>query len=399
MIFDNHSKPKIENILDQISSLIAQGYDKDYSTKQLKAFKIKKDDFEEFWEIAKARIKGKEKFRDTNKMFMSLNDLRFATPDFIADYRAKRLKGNIIVDLCSGIGSQTIAFAKICKKVISVEINPRKVEYAKKNAALYGLGNIEFICGDAVSEETIKKIAAAKADIIFCDPERLASEEERKIETVKFLPEIIKKYSKIGKSLAIEVPPQLAPDKIGFDCEKEYLSVKGELNRLTLYFGSCKKCERSVAAISADTSSEERICSSENKLALEKSGKALKYIYDVDKAVLKSGLLEELYFKLGSEFFIFKMTKKNLFLTSDQKINSAFLQGFAVLEEVAGEWSQAEKALERLEAKKVILRGEIDQKDYWGIREALEEKLSGTEIIYLFILEGSFLICKKFDKD
>jgi len=49
---------------------------------------------------------------------MSETDLRFATSSVIAKYRADKLRCNSIIDACSGIGLQTIFFAKTCKKVI-----------------------------------------------------------------------------------------------------------------------------------------------------------------------------------------------------------------------------------------------------------------------------------------
>ena len=35
-------------------------------------------------ELARARLKGKEKFKDASKLFFNLSDLRFATPDVVA---------------------------------------------------------------------------------------------------------------------------------------------------------------------------------------------------------------------------------------------------------------------------------------------------------------------------
>lgn len=354
-------------------------------------------------ELVRARVKGKEKFMDANKLFFTLSDLRFATPDFIANYRAKRLKCSVIVDLCSGCGFQTIAFAKTCKKIISVEIDSRKIEYARKNADVYGLKNIEFILGDAVSVDVIKKIS--KADVVFCDPERLPSEEERKIENIKIVGEIIKKYSKITKNIAIEVPPQLTPDKIEFDCEREYISFNSELNRLTLYFGKLKK--NNVSAVSLP--SEERIFEGKKK-RLDYS-RALKYIYDVNKAVLKANLVEELAFNIEKDIFmlenrncfqhpkntpifaIFKKIKKNLFLTSDNNISSVFLTGFLVLDNV--NIRNVADSLKNNNAKSVILRGEIPEQDYWKLRNSFESGLTGSDVLYLFIFGDNALVCRK----
>ena len=173
-------------------------------------------------------------------------DLRWATPEIAAKYRAQRLKCAVIADLGCGIGFQAFAFAKTCKKVYAVDIDKEKIAFAEKNAQELGLKNIEFIHGDALSEKVLKQLK--DVEIVFCDPERLPEERKRTIGTIKpSIPELLKKYSAITEKIAIEFPPQITD--IPFDCEKEYLSVDGQLNRLTLYFNGLQKCGRSAVIL------------------------------------------------------------------------------------------------------------------------------------------------------
>ena len=131
------------------------------------------------------------------------------------------------------------------QKVIAIEVDKRKHEYAKQNAKILGIKNIEFINNDALKLEKIPK-----ADIIFCETEREAEEKERKIENIKpDIKKLLKKYEKTTKDVCIELPPQIKD--IPFDCEIEYLSVNHELNRLNLYFGELKKCK--LSAVIAET--------------------------------------------------------------------------------------------------------------------------------------------------
>ncbi|WP_269850008.1 hypothetical protein [Methanosarcina horonobensis] len=46
-------------------------------------------------------------------------------------------------------------------------------------------------------------------------------------------------------------PHQMPPERIPFDCEKEYISLDGQLNRLTLYFGGLKQYDRLAVALPA----------------------------------------------------------------------------------------------------------------------------------------------------
>ncbi|MFA5888328.1 MAG: methyltransferase domain-containing protein [Candidatus Nanoarchaeia archaeon] len=330
---------------------------------------------EEICEIAEARLRNEKIMKTSHQgLYFNLNDLRFATNEKAANYRAKRLKCNTIIEIGSGIGLQSIAFAKECKKVVAIEVDKRKHEYAKQNAKILGIKNIEFINDDALKIKTIPK-----ADIVFCETEREAEEKERKIENIKpDIKKLLKKYEKTTKDVCIELPPQIK--EIPFDCEIEYLSVNHELNRLNLYFGGLKKCK--LSAVIAETG--ERL-EGDGKKQLEEN-KPLKFIHEADKAVEKAGLTGELkadVFKWGE------------FLTSEKIIKSPFIKdSFEILKKCRNKM-EAINALNKANCGKVILRYKIDPDKYWQERKAYEEKLEGEETLYLFAFGKELLACKK----
>ena len=59
--------------------------------------------------------------------------LKFATPKDVATYRAERLKCNVLVEIGAGIGGQTIAFSRKCKKVIAIELNKERAKTLNDN--------------------------------------------------------------------------------------------------------------------------------------------------------------------------------------------------------------------------------------------------------------------------
>lgn len=78
-------------------------------------------------------------------------------------------KEKVVFDLYSGTGTIAQLMAPVAKKVIGVEIVEEAVEAAKKNAALNGLSNCEFIAGDVL--KVLDEIAE-KPDMIILDPPR-----------------------------------------------------------------------------------------------------------------------------------------------------------------------------------------------------------------------------------
>ncbi|MBU2590105.1 MAG: methyltransferase domain-containing protein [Nanoarchaeota archaeon] len=324
--------------------------------------------------IARKRNEKIKKIHDKN-LFMNLDDLRFATNEIVAKYRASRLKCKVLIEIGSGVGFQTFAFAKVCKKVYAVEIDERKIKYAEENAKILKLKNIEFVNDDAL------KIDLKKADAVFCETARSPESSERSLAELE--PNIFKfleKYGKLTDKICIDVPSQLK--KIDLDCEKEYLSVNNELNRLNLFFGSLKKVNKSAVALPGNHRLEET-----NEKA--KNSKALKYLYDIDGAVLKAGLINELAIQTKS--FIFTES----LLTSLRLVKSPFFKSSFLILNKCKEFDEVIEYLKGIDYGKIILRQKIDPDKYWNERKKYENKLKGNKTCYLFVFKNNFLIAQK----
>ncbi|XP_027847510.1 trimethylguanosine synthase-like [Aphis gossypii] len=88
------------------------------------------------------------------------------TPEVISRMIAKRCTCDLIIDGFCGAGGNTIQFALTCKKVIAIDIDPKKIELARNNAEVYGVSDrIEFIIGDYYA-----LVPTLKADVVFLSP-------------------------------------------------------------------------------------------------------------------------------------------------------------------------------------------------------------------------------------
>ncbi|XP_048552076.1 uncharacterized protein LOC125531891 isoform X2 [Triticum urartu] len=72
----------------------------------------------------------------------------------------------ILIDCFTGVGGNTIQFATKCKHVVSVDIDPQKIDCAQHNATVYGVNDhIDFIIGDFI------RIAPhLKGETVFMSP-------------------------------------------------------------------------------------------------------------------------------------------------------------------------------------------------------------------------------------
>ena len=378
-IFDKYSDEQLSRLLSIITLHLSENKAKQHILKELKCE-------EELYSIAKARVKGSSKNRNAAKLYFNLDDLRFATPDIVADYRASRLKCKVIAEIGCSTGFQSFAFAKTCNKVYAIDYDSRKIEYAKKNAERLGIKNIEFIHGDALDDTIISKLK--DAEIIFCDPERLPEESERALERIRpNANELLRKYAKITDKVCLEFPPQIKG--IPFDCEKEYLSVNHELNRLNLYFGALKKCNKSVVILPERKS----LCFNGNKDLIPSKGNVRKYVYEVDEAIEKAEVKGFFASMLSDAVMVH--SQKGFFLSSKDKLDSDYFKSrFEVMEECEKDKGQIIALLQKNDAGKAILRYPIDSNKYWQERASIEKELKGKETIYLFDF-GKIYLCRK----
>lgn len=335
------------------------------------------------------------------KMTSDKDGIRFATPEPVAAYRADRLKCRTIADISCGIGGQTIYFAKMCEHVYAVEIDPKKIEFARKNCRSHGLSNVTFICGDALDPAVIAQIPPV--DIVFSDPARPPEENERRTDCLRpGIPDVMEAYGSLTENFAFEAPPQMPPERIDMDCEKEYISLNGQLNRLTLYFGPIRRCER----IAVSLPERNAIINAPDDAALTpltETDRPGLYAFEPDPAVIAAGLLAELADDMtkacGAPVKVFRPDEKRTLLTTDfPTVHPLVKNNYIVLRTMdaatPADRQNINAYLKELGAGSVTLRGRTDPKEYWTIRNELEKDLSGKKKIHLYLKEKTAVLCE-----
>lgn len=357
------------------------------------------EELDELKSIARAQLKARNSFDKGYKLMISQSDLRYSTPQVVGNYRAERIRkilGNVkIVDLFSGVGLQTVSFAKSLKRVLSVEIDKRKTAYAERNFKLFDLRNVDLVNGDVFSEEVLNKIKEFSPSVIFADPERKVEGNRQDEEGV--VVKIYNKFFSISENLIVEIPPYMnlnsLRSKIPSPFEAEFLSVDGNLRRLTLYFGELKKFKVSCVKLP-----EKNYISSNNfDNALGEVENPMKFIIELDEAFSKSNLFNSF---LSSCKIIDK--GRNAVLTSDEPIKKdnpakQFIQEYKVLLAKKFEKDYDEEILEVLKKnhfKYVVLKQGFSPDDYWSIRKSYENNLKNEDnkMAYLFKLKNKLVL-------
>ena len=369
----------MEKEIERAIALIHRGYPKERVLKKIS----KNFDAEEIYEIAKCRMKIKDKF-SKKELYFDTYGLRYSTPEIIGRYRAERIRSYRIADISCGVGMQAIFFARTNIEVLCVDIDKKRIEYAKRNAKAYGVRNIRFISGDCCSDEIYA--IAKNYDLIFSDPARKEEEKERDLKNL--LPSPLKIMEKYGKrDYIFDLPPQISQAKIPKSWEKEYISLNGSIRRLTAYIGSLYRVNRRAVALpSGDAleSNEEDVFTLKNEFS--------DYVYIVDEALYYAHLLGELEKKYQGLWYI-ATGKRRTLASSDNLIISPFLRAFRVLY-YSEKLEDIIKFLRKDNFGKVTLRMKLNSKEYWKIRGRIERDLKGEDKASLFHINGTYVVAK-----
>ncbi|XP_044270775.1 trimethylguanosine synthase isoform X2 [Tribolium madens] len=172
------------------------------------------------------------------------------TPEQIAKHIAQRCKCDLIVDGFCGAGGNAIQFAFTCKRVIAIDIDPKKIELARNNAEVYGVANrIDFIVGDF-----FHVAPTLKADVVFFSPPwggpTYKNEVVYDLESM-LLPVPISKLLEIGRVITSNIAVFLPKNSNAFllidettpggGVEIEQNFMKKNLVSITAYYGDLIK--------------------------------------------------------------------------------------------------------------------------------------------------------------
>lgn len=344
-------------------------------------------------DIARTRKKAAEKYPDGKELFFTSEGLRWATPASAADHCAERLGRPLVLDVTCGQGGQVLSLSRTSGRVIAVDIEPLNCLVTLMNCLSRGIENVTIVNSDCFDEKVVS--LSEDGGALFSDPARPPGSEERTLEEITPDPRrVMEAYGKTASGMCFEVPPYLSMEKVNFECEAEYVSIEGRLNRLNLYTGDLKRSERS--AVILPQRSEIRGIPSFGLFDDPRSAVKGRFAYELDPAVVRSGLISALIARMGMNGTPIRLDDRRSLLVSEDRLNDPFLkQSYRVLEGSVKQEALTE-TLVKLGAGSVTLRFRVDPKDYWRVRNKLEEGLSGKRKVQLF-KPGDYLILEKLE--
>jgi hypothetical protein len=272
--------------------------------------------------LARARAKAAQKFARGELMWVEPTAVEQATAELVARHKAARFECSLVVDLCAGIGGDTLTLAAR-SHVLSVDRDRGMCRRLQFNAAVYGVArNVQPVQARA------ETFAVPKGAWLHLDPDRRITGPKRAatLDLYNPPPQHWTAMSQQVAAGAIKLSPasDFADHFGGSAYEIELVSLRGECKEATVWFGELVSCRRRATCLPENATWTDRDGPFTGRVAAVPLGAI---IYDPDPALRRAGLLDSFAHAHG----LHRVAPDVDYLTGgDNRVVSPFLNAFAV---------------------------------------------------------------------
>ena len=298
-----------DDVLGTVTSLRKQGLDAELVAQLVTQLRL--------------RFRAKSKFGEfATQMLFTEAGLEQASRLAVAAHHADRfLKHGItsVTDLGCGIGADSLAFATMGLRVVSVEKDPETAALAAFNLAPFENAKVELGDAQEFNPDT---------QALWFDPARrnleTKTESRQMVSPSDFSPDLDWVFSQARlKPTGVKLGPAFPHELIPEDCEAQWVSHQGDLVELSLWFGTLGKSGRSALML-GETSHQ----LSAEEVELAPVGELSAYLFEPDPSLIRSGLMGNLANQLG----LWSISPGIAYLSGSEVVSSPWLKTYEVLD-------------------------------------------------------------------
>lgn len=342
--------------------------------------------------LTQQRLRGRASSKFGNDAaWMLFTDAGYqqATRRVVADLHARRYRraGCMdVLDMTSGIGADSMAFARMGLRVMSVDIDEVTSACARHNLA--GFPNAQTWCGDALS------LDLGEYDGIFADPGR-RSARGRTFNPRDYSPPLdqILETRRIVPALGVKVAPGIAYEELPEDAHAQWVSVDGSVVEAGLWFGPLAARPGRSALVIADEKVTEVLasedpCTPATQLPAQELGQ---YLYEPDGAVIRSGAVAELSRQLDA----FPVSEGIAYLSGDALVQTPLASSFRIIDVVPIKRVREYLRVRQVGAVEILKRGIDIVPDQFRKSLKLRGQNSATLILTRLMGKHSCLVVER----
>ena len=248
-------------------------------------------------------------------------NLEQASSELTARYKSKIISGELLIDITGGLGVDTYFLSKKIRKVYHCELHKQLSEIARHNFQKLGANNIKTFAQNGL--EVLEKIP--KMDWIYVDPARRDHLNKKMIALNSYTPDITKHLAFLlqkAQNLLLKTSPLLditeGLKSLKTTKEIHIVAVKNEVKELLWIMNSKTENYPKIKTVNMNGQKEDvfEFLWKRNESQVSSFSQPLKYLYEPNAAVLKSGGFVE----LGTSLKINKLHKHSHLYTSENLV-------------------------------------------------------------------------------
>ncbi|GAB5490886.1 MAG: methyltransferase domain-containing protein [Phototrophicaceae bacterium] len=234
--------------------------------------------------MAQLRYKAIDKFGDIARQLLFTDDaLQQASDAHIRTYRTQNVSGLHVLDVCCGIGTDSIAFAQAGAIVHGIDYDETRIAIARHNADILKL-DIRFDCVDANDF-----LVTDANDLVFFDPARRNNQGQRIYDVEQYIPalSLIKTWQ--APRIMVKISPGVDLDQLqSYDATVEFISVEGNLKEAVLHLPKTK----TLIATKIDTLGVRQWINHNESVSVALS-EPYGWLCEPDATILRAGLVQD----------------------------------------------------------------------------------------------------------
>jgi hypothetical protein len=273
--------------------------------------------------LAGCQAKGKAKFSRGERMWLDPVGLQQATSEPVAVHKAARFQTSVVVDLCAGVGGDSLALARRAD-ILAVDRSQAMCHRLAWNADVHGLADRILPCKGLAESFPIPAGAW-----VHIDPDRRVTVTDRARTLADYAPGLafLQNLTERASAGAIKLSPasDFATALSNSDLEIELISLDGECKEATVWFGAAATCRRRATRLPEGVTWTDRDGHCSGHVRVPTAAIAA-YVYDPDPALLRAGLLDSFAAAHG----LCRIAADVDYLTSEDPMATPFLTPFEV---------------------------------------------------------------------
>lgn len=274
--------------------------------------------------VADTRRRGLAKFARAAEMWFEPVALEQATAEPVARHKARRFAGEVVADLCAGIGGDALALGAEARRVLAVDLDEGNCRRALWNAEVYGVAD-RVLPIRGLAETTPLPPGA----LVHADPDRRTRKGPRAKAIEGYVPDLpfLRALAASGRGGALKLGPasEFEAHFGGRAFEIELISLGGECKEATVWFGPLASCRRRATSLPAGATWTDRDGPSGVRAPIAAPSA---YVFDPDAALVRSRLLDG----FANAHSLARIGEGIDLLTGGSLVASPFLTPFEVLE-------------------------------------------------------------------